>query len=220
MQTVAAVQAAAEKPTHLLMASSGAVYGPTSEKLFSEKDSTGRFVGFSAEKASYGAAKLDGEKCFRLLAGQGLCLTIARCFAFVGPELPLNSHFVAGNLIKDIMTRSPLRVKARMPVFRSYLHTDDLVTWLCHLMLNGNSDCPAVNVGSGDVVSIQELARQLATNYSLPAQVSVFEHENRDVYAPDVSLASSLGLTPTKTSFEAIIQTVDVLSGSKPWNSV
>ena len=33
--------------------------------------------------------------------------------------------------------------------------------------------------------------RQLATNYSLPAQVSVFEHENRDVYAPDVSLAAA-----------------------------
>ena len=86
-------------------------------------------------------------------------------------------------------------------------------------MLNGNS-IVLPSMLDLEMRLHQELTRQLATNYSLPAQVSVFEHENRDVYAPDVSLASSLGLTPTKTSFEAIIQTVDVLSGSKPWNSV
>ena len=220
MQTVAAIRAAAEKPSHLLMTSSGAVYGPTSQTLFSEADSTGRFDGFGQEKASYGAAKLDGERCFRLLAGQDLNLTIARCFTFVGPELPLDSHFVAGNLIQNIVTRSPLHIKALSPVFRSYLHTDDLVTWLCHLMLHGTPDCPVVNVGSGDVVSIQELARQLATNYGLPANVSDFEHESGDLYAPDVALAGSFGLTPTKTSLEAILHTADVLSASKSWNSV
>ena len=220
IQTVNAIQAAADKPSHLLMTSSGAVYGPTSKRLFSEADSTGQFRGFGQEKASYGAAKLDGEKRFRLLASQDLNLTIARCFTFVGPELPLDSHFVAGNLIKNIITRSPLHIKARSPVFRSYLHTDDLINWLCHLMLNGNPDCPVVNVGSGDVVSIQELARQLATNYDLPANVSDFEHEKEDLYAPDIALADTLGLTPTKTSLEAVLHTADALSLSRSWNSV
>ena len=220
MQTVAAIQAVENKPTHVLMASSGAVYGPTSETLFSEKDNVGRLVGLSQEKAAYGAAKLDAEKCFRLLAGQDLNLTSARCFTFVGPELPLTAHFVAGNLIQNIITRSPLHIKARSPVLRSYLHSDDLVTWLCYLMLSGNPDCLTVNVGSGDVVSIQELARQLAALYDLPARITVFENEKKDLYAPDVSLARSLGLTPTKTSFEAILHTVDVLSESKSGNSV
>lgn len=220
MQTVAAIQAATEKPSHLLMASSGAVYGPTSETLFSESDNTGQFHGFGKEKASYGAAKLDGEACFRQLSNQNLNLTIARCFTFVGPELPLDSHFVAGNLIRNIITKTPLRIKARSPVFRSYLHTDDLVTWLCHLMLNGNPDCPVINVGSGDVVSIQELAHKLAANFGLPASVANFEHQNVDLYAPDIALAEGLGLTPTKSSLQAILQTADCLSTSEPWNGV
>lgn len=87
-------------------------------------------------------------------------------------------------------------------------------------MLNGNPDCPVVNVGSGDVVSIQELARQLATNYDLPANVSDFEHEKEDLYAPDIALADTLGLTPTKTSLEAVLHTADALSLSRSWNSV
>jgi UDP-glucuronate decarboxylase len=213
-QTVAAVKAAVKRPSHLLMASSGAVYGPTSTKLFSETDSTGQFRGFGQEKAFYGAAKLNAEKCFKRLSGQDLSLTIARCFTFVGPELPLDSHFVAGNLIQNIITRSALQIKAQSPVSRSYLHTDDLVIWLCNLMLNGNPDCPVVNVGSADVVSIQELARKLANHYRLPADITEFEHEEVDLYAPDVALASRLGLTPTKNSLDAIIHTADFLFAS------
>jgi len=117
-------------------------------------------------------------------------------------------------LIQNIITRSALQIKAQSPVSRSYLHTDDLVIWLCNLMLNGNPDCPVVNVGSADVVSIQELARKLANHYRLPADITEFEHEEVDLYAPDVALASRLGLTPTKNSLDAIIHTADFLFAS------
>ena len=218
--TVSAIQNAVEKPSHVLMASSGAVYGPTSERLFSEKDKTGQFCDFGREKKSYAAAKLKGEELFKLLSGKELNLTIARCFSFVGPELPLESHFVAGNLIHNILTRSPLRISAQSPIYRSYLHTDDLVNWLCQLTQKGNPTCPIVNVGSGDIVSIQELARKLATIYDLPVDIAAINHSVEDLYVPNVSLARRLGLTATKSSVEAVSHTVDVLSNLKLRNCI
>ena len=138
------------------------MYGPTNRESF-QKILVDEKVQFASIKRHYARAKLNhSEKTFLSMGKKGCNLSIARAYSFVGAHLPLDSHFVAGNLIRNILRQEPLNVSACHEVVRSYLHTDDLVVWLMEILLNGSPAGEIFNVGSDDCVEIHELARELA----------------------------------------------------------
>lgn len=196
-------------PSHILYTSSGAVYGPTAETLFSEKFPIKTAQRFKSVKQDYAEAKLISEDIFRQLNNKNIKLSIARCFSFVGPFLPRHTHFVAGNLIQNILNREPLEVKASRPIYRSYLHTDDLITWLMTVLTNGNEDCPTYNVGSDDVVEIHELAKDLSSHFDLPLKITQCYSNIADLYVPNICKCRSLGLNLTYSSIEATLKTIE-----------
>ena len=134
----------------ILLTSSGAVYGKQPPEL-SHVPETYQ----PQPSTAYGRGKLVAE---RLCMECPVDTSIARCFAFVGPFLPLDIHYAIGNFIFDAMNRDTITINGDGRPYRSYLYAADLMCWLWTILLNGKAD-EAYNVGSEDAMSISELAK-------------------------------------------------------------
>jgi dTDP-glucose 4,6-dehydratase/UDP-glucose 4-epimerase len=122
-------------------------------------------------------------------------LVIARCFSFVGPELPLGIHYAIGNFIKDALESDALYVKGDGTQMRSYLYLGDLVTWLLVLLVDGKSG-RIYNVGSDKAISILELAHRVRDLLAPEKQVIVTGNKSHNIgnfdrkwYVPEISRA-------------------------------
>jgi len=198
----------------ILYTSSGAVYGAQSEyqELISEESTVGRIEDMPLVKRDYAKAKRDGELAVQRLGCDGLDVSIARCFAFVGAFLPLEQHFAIGNFIEDGLKNRPILVKNTSRVYRSYMHTDDLVRWLMTIVENSSKSCPIYNVGSDKAILINDLATKIGKNFNVPVNVPDFTSTLVDRYIPSIKKAKDiLGLEIAIDLDEAIDRTIRLL---------
>jgi len=142
--------------------SSGAVYGtqpPDIRCLDEEWLKDDRYL---LPDSAYHRGKSDAEKQFNTaLNDTSFSVVHTRLFAFLAPFLPLDTHFAAGNFIRDALQHQPITIKGDPRTVRTYMYGTDLVVWLIAAAVRGVSGC-SYNVGSPYETTIGQLADTIA----------------------------------------------------------
>jgi dTDP-glucose 4,6-dehydratase len=200
----------------LLLTSSGSVYArrfartPIAEDFAPAPDP----LDMGDANAISGGAKRQAEAlCAAYAREHGLGATVARCFAFLAPGLPLGGKFAAGNFVRDALALRPVVVRGDGSPIRSYLYGSDLAVWLWTLLLEGVAG-QAYNVGSETGLSLRELAHQVVAEVAPGLPVEVLAERNlvqaSDYYVPSTARArSELGLVERVSLAEAIRKTAE-----------
>jgi len=196
--------------SRMLYISSGAVYGPQQGDGLRIPETCASALDPLDPAAVNGEAKRCSEMLCALHGRQqGFpSSVIARCFSFLGPLLPLDYSYAAGNLLRDGLQGGPLTIQGDGTPLRSYLYPSDLVVWLLSLLLDGKSG-EAYNVGSEEGLSIASLAEAIRDRLSPKSEIIIRRQASAtarvSVYVPSTQKArESLGLQQTVSLREAI----------------
>lgn len=188
-----------QKLKGFLFISSGAIYGKQPENVQHIKESDSFKIDINDSNSAYAEGKRVAELYCSIYATKyNVPIKIARCFAFVGPYLPLDTHFAIGNFINNFINNENIIVKGDGTPLRSYLYSSDLTIWLWKILAEGGTNS-VYNVGSNESISIAGLAKKVLDNNSESLKV-IISHTNSQnellQYVPSIDKAIiDLGLS-------------------------
>lgn len=213
-----AVASGAQK---FLLTSSGAIYGQQPPDMTHLEEDFAGAPDSKAVNAPYAIGKRLAEVlCHRMAATSMLETKIARGFAFVGPWLPLDLHFAAGNFIRDALRGGPIVINGDGRPFRSYLYAADLTAWLWIILFSGPAG-ETINVGSDQAFPLSEIARKIAGLTSPSPEIVIRSPEQpgpASRYIPSIAKARQLlGLDVWHSLDKALEKT---FAWYRQWNSM
>lgn len=192
--TLAVLERAKAIDAHVVFASSAAVYGDPEEVPVSELAPT-------RPNHPYGISKLAGEEYCRIYHElYGLDTTALRYFNVYGPRQSGNSYSgVIDTFLAEARNGEPITVHGDGEQTRDFVHVDDVVRANLLAAVNGgNGD--VYNVGSGESVSVIELAELISSLTATESRIVHIEGRPGDVERSraDPSLAAEeIGFEPS-----------------------
>lgn len=190
---------------YFLYVSSGAVYG----KISSPVDENYLGAPLIQASSAYGESKRYAELLCKIFSEKvKMQISIARCFALVGPGLPLTSSYAIGNFISNYLDNQEILVKGDGTPLRSFLYSSDLMIWLWKILFQSKSGS-IYNVGSDEVISIKGLAEKISKQ---EVAVKILEKDSGrkdNCYLPAIGKANKeLNLKITINLDESIEKTI------------
>ena len=205
----------------VLILGSGSVYGPLLETNGAVSEAyRGAPSTFDINSGPGHGRRAAEFLCACYASCYGLSVTVARCFAFVGPFLPLNLQYALGNFIKDALYGDEIVVSSDGTPVRTYLFAGDLVVWLLTLLLRGQSS-RAYNVGSDRPIALGDLAQLVGDLIAVGKPVRILGQiapGQRSFYVPNISLARREFGLDVWTSLEDGIRQTAHAARLEPWS--
>jgi nucleoside-diphosphate-sugar epimerase len=149
----------------ILYLSSGLVYG---NNLVSDSGQNETDLGAPPLDAShvYANSKRFAETlCAAARIQSRIPVLVARPFSFIGPYQPLETPWAQTTFLSDALSGHAIRVLGDGQIIRSYLYGSDSAFWLLKIMTHGQPG-DTVNVGSPAGIKIEDLAREIARNFT------------------------------------------------------
>ena len=181
------------KKTKILFTSSGAVYGKSKiKKKFKENQkiklkNVNKFKGY---KKNYAKSKIFIENEFHKLGRKGYNVSIARLFTFIGKRILSNKNYAISNLINQATNPNikELRLISSSNVFRSYMNSRDLITWIIEVLKKSDNKCEVYNIGSDETISIKKLAKLISKKFNKNINLNndKINNKNIDFYVPSI----------------------------------
>jgi len=195
----------------ILFISSGAIYGKQPSNIKAIKEDCLNSPDILDPNNAYACSKRQAENlCSLYHHHYGIDFVIARCFAFLGPYLPLNQHFAIGNFILDGLSENDILINGDGKTIRSYLFADDLSDWLIKILFDGKSG-EAYNVGSNENITIHDLAKLVSKCFDNKPQIKVMGKPSKliDNYVPNVDkIKNDLMAIQNTTLIDSIKKTI------------
>ncbi|MDD5368002.1 MAG: NAD-dependent epimerase/dehydratase family protein [Anaerolineaceae bacterium] len=204
----------------LLFTSSGAVYGKQPPEMTHIPEDYPGGPDPLDPGSAYGEGKRAAEMLCSLYEQEfGIGVKIARCFAFVGPHLPMDAHFAIGNFIRDALRGGPIRVNGDGSPYRSYLYAADLAIWLWTILVKGESARP-YNVGSELDLPIAQIANTVCQQINQRSKVEIAQSTDSKKptqrYVPSIKRAQmELGLKAHISLENGVRLTANWVTGAK-----
>lgn len=200
---------------NVLLASSGAVY-TSSENLttslpFSEEQILSPSFDISGPSI-YRMAKINSEYLSKIYSSEkGLNIRVARCFSFVGEDLPLDKHFAIGNFLNDSLNSREIVVNGSGLDVRSYMYQEDLAKWLMVIGTHEMSGWNTYNVGSNFPITLGDLAELIksVSKNDKPVVTLGNKSQKTNFYVPNTDKAAlELGLLTQYDLIHALEETI------------
>ena len=175
----------------ILFTSSGAVYGKNTDKIKDKENkkislnSVNKLTGY---KKKYAKEKIFIENRFIELGKKNYDVSIARCYTFIGKNI-LKYNFAISSLINDSVKKENITLNTSMNVYRSYMHSDDMVKWLIQILKKSNNECPIYNLGSNKTINLRTLTKNIAVLVKKKPILKKILSKKFDYYVPSITKA-------------------------------
>lgn len=194
-----------------LLFSSGAIYGnaPGAPARYSED-----YCGApEPDQPHWGYA--SGKRAAEYMASAfcdefGIRVAIARCFAFVGPGIPLDGPFAVSDFISGALSKDRrILIKGDGSTVRSYMYATDFVNWILEMLVS-EEDRLTLNVGGDQELKMIEVAELVARSFKYRIDIE-FQRDPSiltTTYLPDLEQAFVRGFNLEVGSIEAVSKTL------------
>jgi UDP-glucuronate decarboxylase len=154
----------------ILQASTSEIYGDP--LVHPQVESYSGNVNIIGPRACYDEGKRCAETLFfDYLRQHRVRIRVARIFNTYGPRMHPNDGRVVSNFIVQALRGEPITIYGKGDQTRSFCYVDDLIEGLVRLMNAPDEVTGPINLGSGDEITVRELAERIVELTGSPSEI-------------------------------------------------